>query len=123
MGLFYVTRYTSYSYNRLVRIDNTTGFSQALGSGNVQVKFELEGSGTANDIIRQDENRFRVRTNPDHLEVSGDVNQLTLYAMTGAMAGKSNNNSISTTGLHPGVYLLRIDTGGTGIITRKIIIQ
>jgi hypothetical protein len=40
--LFYKTFSTSYNYTRLARVDNTTGLADALGSGNLTVKFEVE---------------------------------------------------------------------------------
>lgn len=40
--LFYEGFNTSYSYTRLGKIDNTSGLVNALGKGNVNVKFELE---------------------------------------------------------------------------------
>lgn len=40
--LFYESFNTSYSYSRIGKINNTTGLANALGNGNVEVKFEME---------------------------------------------------------------------------------
>ncbi|MGE8427377.1 MAG: cyclophilin-like fold protein [Sphingobacterium sp.] len=40
--LFYKSFSTSYSYTRIGKVDNTSGYAAALGSGTVNVKFELE---------------------------------------------------------------------------------
>jgi hypothetical protein len=39
--LFYKTFSTSYSYVRLGRVDNVDGLAKALGTGNIQVSFEI----------------------------------------------------------------------------------
>jgi hypothetical protein len=39
--LFYKSFSTSYNYSRIARVDNPSGLTTALGSGNFTVKFEL----------------------------------------------------------------------------------
>lgn len=122
--LFYTTRSTSYSYIKLGRIDNTAGLRQALGSGNVYVKFELEGLPTNIETTYTDAEACKVFKAKDYLEVSGkEIKRLTLYTLNGTTVDSSDNNIIVTSGLDSGLYLLKINIGNTGIVTRKVTIN
>lgn len=122
--LFYTTRSTSYSYIRLGRIDNTAGLRQALGSGNVYVKFELEDLPVNIETSHTDVEACKVFKAKDYLEVSGkEIKQLTLYTLNGTIVDSSDNNIIVTSGLTSGLYLLKINIGDTGIVIRKVIIN
>lgn len=122
--LFYTTRSTSYSYIRLGRIDNTAGLRQALGSGNVYVKFELEDLPVNIETSHTDAEASKVFKAKDYLEVSGkEIKQLTLYTLNGTIIESSDSNIIVTSGLASSLYLLKINIGDTGIVTRKVIIN
>jgi hypothetical protein len=120
--LFCTTRSTSYNYMKLGRIDNTNGLREALGSGNVEIKFEVQNSTTGINNVKENQDEL-IFPNPvsDYLHVSGEFEQLSLISLNGTIISQSKEKSIYTGNLASGIYLLRIDFGKNRILTKKII--
>jgi len=119
--LFYTTRQTSYNYIRLGRIDDTTGLRQAVGSGNISVKFEIKDDGTGIEESGINKYGYRIQKMKDYLEVSGEFEKLTLFNLNGNVAARSEEKIIHTGNLPSGVYLLKIDSENKEPVTMKII--
>lgn len=131
--LFYTTRPTSYSYIKLGRIDNTEELRQAVGTGNVEITFELKNLDPEEPDpedptvgIENPENKgksYLVYPNPvhDHIHILGEFQRSSLYTINGTLIMQSEEKIISTEQLPSGVYMLKIDTKNGKTVTRKII--
>jgi len=118
--LFYVTRSTSYSYIRLGRIDNIQGLREAIGSGNIQVKFELENN-TKNEAINIDKDEYKILMADNYIQVEGEFEKITLANLNGMTISQSNDKIIKTDHLPIGYYILKIESSKNGVTTKKVL--
>ena len=123
IAIFYKNYSASNSLIRIGRIEEGIEVLNVPGAIN-NVTFEVYNTGgTGINDMDVDENDYTVTSTVDYIEVSGDVNQLCLYSVSGSVVDRVNDNRIETGHLNRGIYLLRIENKSGKTITKKVMLN
>ena len=105
--LFYETFSTSYSYTKIGTVDNPARLKEALGRGNVTVKFELV---TATGMKVPEKNALEYYISYDKIiHVNGNITAISLIEMNGRTLKSSTSDTIDVNGLPTGIYMLLVE--------------
>lgn len=105
--LFYETFSTSYSYTKIGKVDNTTGLKEALGTGDVTVKFELV---TTTGILEPKINTIDYHMSNDKIiRVNDNFTTISLIDMNGRTLKSTSSGTLDVNGLPTGIYMLLVE--------------
>ena len=105
--LFYETFNTSYSYTKIGTVDNPAGLKDALGTGDVNVTFELV---TTTGINEPQKNAIDYHISNDRIiRVNDNIKTISLIDMNGRTLKSSSSNTLDANGVPTGIYILLVE--------------
>lgn len=124
--LFYQTFSTSIGYTKIGKINNVAGLTAALGSGSVNVTYEVYDPSMSVSDFDLNNKLFQISPNPakDQFNIiGGDFTRVSLMDINGKVLLRTKENTVITNNFPAGVYFLKIDTDKYGTVIKKVIIK